>query len=326
MVMRFLCGIVGSIFITTALWAETDKEVKEKMKAKQEARYAQLLSEINIFNSSSRFDISGEIVDENGKPLDDVLLDLNFSRAKGWDSEDWKSKVKSGSSFSIKKSGYTGLDVEFLKAGYFSEKRFYSSRGVGEPKSKYLKDNVYSQHDEKIVLRAIGKLAKLEEFDGHLIELAKDKTQKIFDLSNLKFTIFPLDPTIPIKKFIKLDFERDQTGKILMIQDPRKRLIPKIMTVKYVSDDVNNGFIIMGNQKDYSYLTTAPETGYTVKEIKVPYECQRIYFYYRNGDNFGKGYVSSASASPEYGENRVFLNVMQNNEPATNEKRNLRSY
>jgi len=324
--MKFLCSIVVSVFITTALWAETDKEVKEKMKAKQEARFSQLLSEINIFNKSSRFDISGEIVDENGKPLEDVILDVDFSRPKGWESEDWKRKVKSGSSFSIEKSGYTGLNVEFQKVGYFSEKRFYSTRVGSEPKSKYLKDNVYSQHDEKIVLRAIGKLARLEKIGGQLKNLSKEKTQRVFDLSTLKFVIFPLDKTIPIKKFIQLDFERDQSGKIMMIQDQNKRLIPKIMTVKYVSDDVNDGFIIVGAPKDFSYLTTAPETGYTLKEIKVPYGSPDIYFFYSNGDNFGKGCVSSASASPEYGENRVFLDIMQNKETNPNEKRNLRSY
>lgn len=200
-----------------------------------------------------------------------------------------------------------------------SETRFYGTYQA----SKYLKNKTYTQTDEKIVLREKGKFAKIDIFDKKLKYSFSKKTKGICDVSNLSYETFPIDKKIDCSKYIYLDFERNQDGEIIMTQNHLGHLIPKGPIVRYFSKDSNDGFILVEPPKDITYLTTAPDTAYNIKEIKIPYGIDRIYFYYRNGKSYGKGFVGYANSA--FQESRVTLYLMQNNENDPNEKYNLRS-
>lgn len=319
MIKKLLLIVLGMVFGEITILAQSDEEVKKGMMVRQEAQYKRVLESPNATNISSKMNISGIIIDDNGNPLNDVELEFNFSRAKGWESESLNKKVVSKSRFSFTQSGYTGVTVYFRKKGYFSETRFYGTYQA----SKYLKNKTYTQTDEKIVLREKGKFAKIDIFDKKLKYSFSKKTKGICDVSNLSYETFPIDKKIDCSKYIYLDFERNQDGEIIMTQNHLGHLIPKGPIVRYFSKDSNDGFILVEPPKDITYLTTAPDTAYNIKEIKIPYGIDRIYFYYRNGKSYGKGFVGYANSA--FQESRVTLYLMQNNENDPNEKYNLRS-
>lgn len=296
-----------------------DRNISEKSKEKQE-RKGNLVKKLLMLESRySKFDISGVIIDDSGNPINAVELEFNFSRAKGWKNERLNKKVVSESEFSIMQSGYTGVTVYFRKKGYFPETRFY---GTQLP-SKYLKNNTYSKTDEKIVLREIGKRAKFKKFEKLLKYNLEKKESSFCDLSGMSYKTLSLANTMKTEKYIYLDFERDKNGEIAMIETKYNGIIPKNLIVRYISRDKKDGFIIEETVKNLTYLTRAPDTSYTVKEISIPYKSEDIYFYYKNGNSFGKG--SLASPQTSYGESCVWLRLMQNVEKDENEKRNLRS-
>ena len=315
MFKKRLFFVTEIIFAGSVLLAQSNNDEKENMKVKQEAK---LLEVINKTNSSSILNISGMISDDDGKLLDGVSLELDFSRSKGWDNDHLNRKIISNSQFSIEQSGYTGLTVDFQKDGYFSERKSYST----QQSSKDLKDYVFIKNDEKIVLRKIGQLAKIKKINKKLRYDFKNNTQSICNLSDLSYETLPIDSAINYSKCILLDFERDKDGKILTVENKSNgTTIPKTLIVKYASKDKDDGFIIEGNKKDLSYLSVAPDTEYAIKEIKIQYESEPIYFYFKNGNRYGKGWAGYALT--QHQTSRVILELMQNIETDPKEKRNL---
>lgn len=319
MIKKLLLMVFGMVFLGITILAQSDEEVKKGMMGRQEAQYKRVLEGQNATNISSKMNISGIIIDDNGNPLNDVELKLVFSRPKGWESDVLKKKITSNSQFSIKQSGYTGLTLYFYKKGYFRETFFYN---LMQP-SKYQGKDGFIKTDEKVILREIGKQAKLKKFDKKLIYNFKDKTHMICDLSDLTRKTLSINKNIDFPRYIYLDFEQDHDKKIMMIEDEYRGIIPKTIIVRYFSYDKNDGFIIKGTQKNLTYLTSAPDVNYMVKEIKVPYDAAPIYFYYKNGDNYGKGYVGFANSA--FQESSVSLHLMQNIETDPKDKMNLRS-
>ena len=110
-----------------------------------------------------------------------------------------------------------------------------------------------------------------------------------------------------------------------MVENEYKGLIPQMVVLKFISNENNDGLIIKGSVENISYLVSAPNTGYLVREIKVPYKSSEIFFYFKNGQYYGKGFIAASTALPQLGMNRVFLKVMQNNSEDPGEKMNLRS-
>ena len=319
MLKKVLLFVLGILLLETTLFALSDEEVKKGMMAKQEARYKRVLEEQKILCDSSSIDVSGIIVDDSGNPLNDVELELNFSRPKGWEGERFTRKILSNSQFFIKQAKYTGLTVYFRKKGYFEGKKYYSTQYP----SKYLKNGVFSKIDEKVVLREIGKLAKLKIIEKLLKYDWKNKKKTFYNMETMSLETLPADGVINAKKYIYFDFELDKDGNVLTTKNFNNEPIPKTFIIRYISDNKNDGFIIKGTEKNFSYLPEAPTSDYDKKEIIVPHGSHNIYFYYRSGDDYGKGALKSPFSS--YEESRVWLYLYQNIETDTKEKHNLRS-
>lgn len=319
MLKKVLLFVFGILLLETTLFAQSDEEVKKGMMARQEARYKRVLEEQKILCDSSSIYVSGIIVDDSDKPLNDVELELDFSRPKGWEGERFKRKIIANSQFFISQSEYTGLEIHFYKKGYFPGKTFYST---WQP-SQYLKNGVFSKTDEKVVLREIGKLAKLKIIEELLKYDWKNKKKNFYNMVTMSLETLPADGVINAKKYIYFDFERDKDGNVLTTKNYNNEPIPKTFIVRYVSEDKNDGFIVEGYKKDMTYLTEAPVGDYKGKEIIVPLKSQDTYFYYRNGDSYGKGALLAPRTTFE--ESRLWLYLYQNIETDTKEKHNLRS-
>ena len=278
-----------------------------------------------VNTSGPKIHLVGKVTDMNNRELEDVTLDLEFNRPKdfGLKSEHLRKTRTINGSFTIEKSHYTSVSISFLKPGYRTENiTFYTSEAANTPKSA-IQENCH------IKLREIGTLAALVKGDAHLEYDEERQLLTVFDLSeiadgNLKKKELKLGEAIPLKKYLRLDFERDSQGEIILQEQGQgkyKKLLPKTFYLRFVSSDPDDGFIpadTTGPDKmDITWLTQAPEGKYATKELKFSYkEGMKIqfFFYIKCGNHYGKGLIShiQASDNAKYKNGLLFVKLYIN--------------
>ena len=113
--------------------------------------------------------------------------------------------------------------------------------------------------------------------------------------------IVPLGDPVPLQKYICSDFVRDDQGEIIFGKKNGRGIhspAPETYLLRLVSPDQKDGFILVEEPvKDCTYLTDAPQDGYNAKELVIPYENDRnYYFYIRCGKFYGKGVIQNLDA------------------------------
>ena len=253
-----------------------------------------------------RIHLVGKVTDMNNRELEDVTLKLEFNRPKdfGLKSEHLRETRTINGSFAIKKSRYTSVSISFYKPGYRIEHiTFYTSKEANSPLSA-IQENCH------IKLREIGTLAALVKGDAHLEYDEERQLLTVFDLSEiadgkLNRKELKLGEAIPLKKYLRLDFERDNQGEIILQEHGKyKKLLPKTFYLRFVSSDPDDGLIPVDttgpDKMDITWLTQAPEDEYATKELKFSYkEGMKIqcFFYIKCGNHYGKGLISEIDAS-----------------------------
>ena len=287
----FLAFLISGV---VAMWASATDSRIEILKSMHEER----LKNANI-------DIVGVVTDMDNKKLDGVSLVVTFSRPRnvwGTDSEMLRDSMKINDSFSIQKSHYTSVSLSFYKEGYHSQNIvLYTGKKANESDSAV-------QTKFHVKLRKIGTLAKLIKFDERIKYDIKSNNQSVCDLTkleagNLRNEVFPLGNPIRLKKYIYLDFVRDQQGNIIYEKNNGRGIhapAPETYLLKFISSDPSDGFIPADENtpiKDLSFLTDAPQKEYTAKQLIIPYKNdRRYYFYIRCGNFYGKGVIANIGA------------------------------
>lgn len=283
---------------------------------------------IIMFNeeiADARIHLVGKVTDMNNRELEDVTLRLEFNRPKdfGLKSEHLRETRTINGSFTIKKNRYTSVSISFYKPGYRIEHiTFYTSKEANNPLSA-IQENCH------IKLREIGTLAALVEGHAHLEYDEERQLLTVFDLSEiadgkLKKKELKLGEAIPLKKYLRLDFERDNQGEIILQEQGQgkyKKLLPKTFYLRFVSSDPDDGFIpadTTGPDKmDITWLTQAPEGKYATKELKFSYKDRmkiHFFFYIKCGNHYGKGLISEIEASDntKYKNGLLFIKLYIN--------------
>ena len=280
---------------------------------------------------SNTFIIEGNIVDDAGNPLNDVQLQITKSINLGFlGSKEFKSTKVLTSDFSLELSGCTQIYLTFLKDGYFivSDKSY----DINNPENGQKKTgNTLIAKKQKIVLQKIGKIARYK-YSNPSLKLYPDNKLTIFELNDFysikDYSAESLKKSIPANSFY-LSVERDSSGNIIKVMNRGKnREVPQVVHLNFNCRE-NDGFIIVKDVNDIRMLKEAPTEGYNTKQItfsaKDDLINSNIFFYYKAGDFYGKGSLESISYSGS-GLLKVGLQLMQNNEDAPGEKRNLKSY
>lgn len=281
----FLCLLILNV-ISSLVAQDIDRV--EQIKILHEARIA-----------SSVIDISGIVVDIEGKKLDGVELSVSYARPKNmWatDSETIHESLLINGDFSIKKKHYTAVTISFAKQGYYPQTTtFYTGKKLNETDSAI-------QSNLRINLREVGPLPELIKFDNYLdYNIKEDKKSfcRLSDLTNGRIPsgICKLNDIPKQNSFIYLDFARDEKGEIILSKDNARGasiLVPQTYVLRFVSSDPQDGLIFLDDPTitDMTYLTEAPLKGYTEKEHKIQYPLDKIlYFYIKSGKFYGKGKI-----------------------------------
>jgi hypothetical protein len=283
---------------------------------------------IIMFNkeiAGARIHLIGKVTDMNNRELEDVTLKLEFNRPKdfGLKSEHLRETRTINGIFAIEKNHYTSVSISFYKPGYRIEHiTFYTSEAANTPLSA-IQENCH------IKLREIGTLAALVKGHAHLEYDEERQLLTVFDLSEiadgkLNRKELKLGEAIPLKKYLRLDFERDSQGEIILQEQGQgkyKKLLPKTFYLRFVSSDPDDGLIpadTTGPDKmDITWLTQAPEGEYAAKDFEFSYkegmEIQ-FFFYIKCGKYYGKGLISviEASNNVKYKNGLLFVKLYIN--------------
>lgn len=317
----------------------------------------------NLRIAGSGFDLSGTVTDQDGNPLEGVSMRADYSRVNTatFRSENKSEKpVEVDSEFHVKQKGWTELNLYFRKDGYYSERLHFESPWLDRKQKKYVvKDDIQVKMIKK------GPVADLFRKKDYLRYDIENGYKDICDLSFLcgkKITRedwerplmkTPLGTPPETPKYIELDFRRDENGDIVYDARLGGTSVPSAVIVRFHSDDPDDGLMLIdeldprANPEMYGFAaadryrkihTTAPETGYGLKEIELEWdrkrpdgniaENQQTFLFLKCGNHYGKAAVNSPldtnrSGKRELGHVRVKIELLLNRVPGD---RNLTSY
>ena len=266
--------------------------------------------------NSSGFDLEGTVTDDDGHPLKDVTMHVTFSRSKLMDfnspdeHEDYRETVNS--KFLIRQQRFTDVQVTFLKNGYHSETMRYNSRG-----------SVNVQHGIRVRMARRHPVANLQGGGGQLWYNIENETKQVCeiwlsekgDVKDYQTKTIDSDALPESTRYFEFDFKRYENGKIVYGSQFNSQYMyegvpcPVAFIIRFHSDDPDDGLIQIRESASASGMTqedfdkranTAPETGYTVREIEIPmeprddnmeYYFKKTYVFLKCGGHYGKAEI-----------------------------------
>ena len=304
----------------------------------------------NLRMAGSGFDLSGTVTDEDGNPLDGVSMRADYSRVNTatFHSEDKREEpVEVNSEFHIKQKGWTELDLDFRKDGYFSEHLHFDSPWLDHKQKNYVvKDGIQVKMIKKGPVAALFRKEVDLRYDfenGYKdvcdLSFLRDKKTTGEDWERLLMKT-PLGTPPETPKYLELDFRRDENGEIVYGEVPNSlALYPVACIIRFHSDNPDDGLILLNEQdpgitgdtfkKKYN---SAPESGYTKREIVIEEtgteeNKKPLYLHIKCGKHYGKikinSEISHAVDGKELLHSRAFVEIWLNRVPGD---RNLTSY
>lgn len=279
----------------------------------------------------SKFSISGKIVDDEGSPVDDVRVSISQGYPKKfWDESDYVTSVRIvDSNFKIEVSGGSDISLTFSKKGYYNT----SNKCYNLPKIKNslaYSTNILKVGNQKIIMDRQGKLARCKNYSATFF-IREEKYFTTFSIpkrkKNFQNKPFAMTKELPAGT-IYPDAKRDKNGEIIKV-NIRGRMGPCITYLNMIGEE-SDGFKLFEGQPHRGIIgiKEAPASGY-VKQMVFhwPEDMNKdIYFYYKFGNIYGKGKLTSLRCSAS-GEILMGFKLRQNTEtdPAPKVRRNLRT-
>jgi hypothetical protein len=295
---------------------------------KDMAKLKKVMKDTEKRNKSGKFLIEGKVVDEKGESLDNVRVLIKKIISRGFMDSKINTRYETiDAKFSLNEGGCNILYLQFYKKDYFTITKVYKT-GMNQQNNVSVSGNSVMAKNQIFVLREIGKLAKLRSKDRKYFLDPISQKQDIMDLISFKKVEVKTIKNIKSKKYFCLSVKSDAGGKPIMIFDQRtKKMVPEKIFLNYISNNKNDGLIIVDNARDMRDLPTAPEKGYVKKRVPLIlniYSNPFVFFYYKNGNTYGKVWVRNTSYIR--GKIKSIFLTKENIETDPKEKRNLRSF
>ena len=265
-------------------------------KTQGEDRFPSFLAQFQKNLNALTIDIRGSVVDEDGRPLKDVDLEIFYTKPDlgtmaVHNIQEYEQRVISGD-FKVKKKGFDDVELQFYKSGYYPETfRFHGGFGMGENE-----ENTLEQRDLCVVLEKRSQDAEIDRISHRDLEYDLERKRKTYcDLSDFAAASFgsvmsgrkleeeeeweeeeeeglharmvtiTVDQKPSTRKYLELDFLRDEHGGIVTrefpgVVDNKGEVVkyPAVYIFRLHSDDPEDGMIVM---EDGGYLHAHPFDG-----------------------------------------------------------------
>lgn len=296
-----------------------------------------------------RFVLAGEVVDREGRLLDDVKLHMTMDTLVGWGWE-VKSKgrqdiIKNGA-FRIDVRPYNGITMRFEKDGYYPEDRDFNfsaeypagvEQAVLRGEDVKVDEGVVRDENIRVVMEKKGVVMEPVVYGGPLL-YAPGYGGTTAKIVYIDFSIPPQKdyklksvpslaevtniPTYTAYAIADVDEERRVAHEMIKIGTFRPEAYAKNIYLRI--NDPEGGFIeYVPKPKELAFWTmkTAPESGY-VQEIVIDPEMvmnqivnvqgnySGIHFYFKVGGRYGKGSIGQIDVKNGGESVRIFIAFM----------------
>ena len=309
------------LFATSVLFASLCVAQVPPQPATHEQEHLQAMRRVEAAQRG-RFVLKGVVVDEQGKTLNDVALQIGEGRAKdfGFAADYVYRNQKVNGEFEVEVTNANSVGLYFSSTSYYGESLSFSTH-VALPKNwdslimrgEKVDPAVVKRDDIRVVLEKHGKLAEFKEITVSL-ESAASGSGKVWDLAHLvagqdKDVKDIRDEASLPAKCLYLDPEVTADGKLAMQMvrfGPNELPRPRRVRIVMKGD---GGFIPVPTiakteARQYRTMKEAPEDGYQ-KELLWDSEALKQYFpstdsakpgaffYVKVGKLYGKGNLHS---------------------------------
>ena len=261
------------------------------------------------FNATIR--LSGQVEDEEGRPLEGVHLSVMKSRvsllAESFLSSSETHLVLTDGQFRINCRTCSGVRLHVDKDGYYSETRDFNVRKVEQPGNRTTPEVATNleRADLHIVLRSAQNKVRLVSYEGYLRSTASGPVNVAPMRRDLGSRGVPLDRLSrpPSKNsqympgFVSLLAAVTDDGMLATASPPDAPRVHFPAPPVLDFSEVDGGLILhkFGGQNPqtvYRTMQTAPADGYQSSLLLDSADRNGIYYFFcRIGDRYGKGFV-----------------------------------
>lgn len=198
---------------------ELARQIQELMEAGKQEEAMKLYEQMMRQSFSGKVRLAGIIVDGQGKPLDDVVMEivtLEYDSLQSTDLKESSREQPVNGSFEYACDACAGVRLEFNKDGYYRERVEYVTYADDNPNREIIKT------DEKVVLEKRGVRVALEHYRGMLI-VSQDRNEVLplsFGQTSRAEPISRLTETATLRKFdgdilyLELKVKKTANGEI----------------------------------------------------------------------------------------------------------------
>jgi hypothetical protein len=301
---------------------EIARQMHELMQAGKEEEAMKLYEQIMRQSFSGKIRLKGTIVDTEGIPLDDVLMEvvtLEFDSLRSTDLKEIKREQPINATFTYACDDCAGVRLEFRKDGYYLEKVEYITYADDIPNMEVIKP------DEKVVLEKRGVRVSPKRFSG-MLKVGRT------DNDVLPFSLGQRTRAVPVTRlaeiaarkqylddvlYLELKVKRDANGEIATqeVQRPGSSYKLKRPVEPLLDFSAADGGLIIYQPKSRFVrkidreMKRAPARGYqpTLALDLETYDTR--YFYCRIGRRYCRGTLSPVAVNRGSEGDYVSLNV-----------------
>ncbi len=284
---------------------------------------------------NARIELGGKITNEAGELIEDVEVEVTKSKVSifsaSFTSRDTAKLQVKGGTFRIECRRCSSVQLYFTKRGFYSETRSYSvDKDAADNDSRFgTNTEDLELNDITVVLRSDANKVRLERLKGRLNSSA-DGVETVFPLTtglgSFGVSLEHLQSNAPGSSYVQLVPVRGETGALLAKPTPETKGAvmqhPMPATVEFSGD---GGFLVYKTSSVnpatiYREMRTAPASGYLQSlRLEMPFS-ENLYFYFRDGDLYGKGHVVQPSFDHHDGKRVVtsYITIRMNMDGSRN--------
>ncbi len=310
----FVCAFISIQGTSAQTRSEGDMELawqmQELMQAGKEEEAMKLYEKIIRQSFSGKIRLTGTIVNAEGKPLEDVRMEvitLEFNSLRSTDLKEIKQEQIVNGTFTYACDDCAGVRLEFKKEGYYREKIEYLTYAGDPPNMEVIKS------DEKVVLEKRGVRVALERYSGTL-KVSPNENEVLpfsFGQCSRAVPITRLAETAASKKhegdvlYLELKVKQDANGEIATqeVQRPGSSYKLKKPVEPFLDFTRADGGVIVYQPKSRFVrkidreMKRAPAEGYQ-PTLALDLEVDDTqYFYCRIGKRYCRGSISPVSVN-----------------------------
>jgi len=301
---------------------ERARQMQELMQAGKEEEAMKLYEQIMRQSFSGKIRLKGTIVDAEGMPLDDVLMEvitLEFDSLRNTDLKEIKQEQPVSATFTYACDNCAGVRLEFRKDGYYLEKVEYVTYADDNPNMEVIKP------DEKVVLEKRGVRVASKRYSGTL-KVSRNETEVLPFSFGQRSRAVPVTrlPEIAARKqhlddvlYLELKVKRDADGEIATqeLQRPGSSHKPRKPVEPILDFTHADGGLIVYQPKSRFIrkidreMKRAPARGYQPILALDLETWDTQYFYCRIGKRYCRGTISPVSVNRGSNGDYVSLHV-----------------